>query len=388
MITGVWAGLFALAEESPTVARTLGDIAGDGADLASGYRTIHLARLVLLIGSGLAAALAIRWWDRPPLEGLGVGVVAIGFLYMVAEALPRAVGALAPEVAGATTNIARRLATPFGFLRPIASLFERWVQNILPVRKAEEQSDGSMRRELLLGVFSLGDTTVEEIMTPRLDIVALNMTADLNDAIELVRRSEHARIPVYEDTLDHIAGILYAKDLVGPVAGVSELPERWQDFIRPAQFVPESKSLTAQLRDFQRGVGHLAVVVDEFGGTSGLVTLEDTLEEIVGEIRDEYDVDEQPAVEREGDGKFWVDGGVTLDELSALLGIDFEREEVSTVGGFVYSELGRVPAPGEEFFVSPYRVVVEQVVRRRVKRVYFERQLGDENDDRPEERDA
>ena len=379
-----WAGLLTLAEESPTVARTLGDIATGKSDVASRYRAIHLARLTLLVASGLCAALAIRWPERAPLESLGVGAVAIGFLYMVAEALPRAVGALAPEVAAATTNVALRLAAPFAFLRPMASLFERWVQSVLPTRKPEDESVGSVRRELLLGVFSLGDTTVEEIMTPRLDIVALDISADLNEAVELVRRGEHARIPVYDETLDHIAGILYAKDLVGPVAGVSEFPERWQDLVRPAQFVPESKFLAAQLRDFRRG-GHLAVVVDEFGGTSGLVTLEDTLEEIVGEIRDEYDVDEEPAVEREGDGKFWVDGGVTLDELSALLGIDIESEEVSTVGGFVYSELGHVPTPGEEFFVSPYRVVVEQVVRRRVKRVYFERQLGDADDESPEE---
>ncbi len=379
VLTGGCAGLLALAEESPTVARTLGDIAHGESDVGSRYRAIHLARLTLLVGAGLAAALAVRWWERTPLEGLGVGALAIGFLYMISEALPRAVGALAPDVASAATTVARRVAAPFAFLRPVASLFERWVQSILPTRKAEEQSEGSVRRELLLGVFSLGDTTVEEIMTPRLDIVALETSADLQEAIELVRRGDHARIPVYDDTLDNIVGILYAKDLVGPVAGVSELPERWQDLVRPAQFVPESKSLAAQLRDFQRGAGHLAVVVDEFGGTSGLVTLEDTLEEIVGEIRDEYDADEEPAVAREGDDKFWVDGGVTLDELSALLGIDVEREEVSTVGGFVYSELGHVPAPGEEFFVSPYRVVVEQVVRRRVKRVYFERHLDETN---------
>ena len=130
--------------------------------------------------------------------------------------------------------------------------------------------------------------------------------------VNVVGRSEHARIVAYTDTLDNVSGVLYAKDLVPAITGTASLPTRWQDFVRPAQFVPESKPLTMQLRDFQRGPAHLAVVVDEFGGTAGLVTLEDILEEVVGEIHGEYDVDEEPAIEREGADKFWVDGGVTL----------------------------------------------------------------------------
>jgi len=144
--------------------------------------------------------------------------------------------------------------------------------------------------------------------------------------------------------------------------------------VRPVPFVPESKSLSAQLRDFQRGGGHLAIVVDDFGGTSGLVTLEDVLEEIVGEIHDEYDVNEEPEIERESNQRFWVNGRVTLDDLSVALGVALDREEVSTVGGLIYAELGRVPRPGEELRIAGFRVVVEQVVRRRIHRVYFERQ--------------
>jgi CBS domain containing-hemolysin-like protein len=155
--------------------------------------------------------------------------------------------------------------------------------------------------------------------------------------------------------------------------GAAAPPERWQELIRPVPFVPESKSLAAQLRDFQRGAGHLAIVVDEFGGTSGLVTLEDVLEEIVGEIHDEYDVNEEPEIEREGSDRFWVNGRVTLDDLSATLGTSLVRDEVSTVGGLIYAELGRVPRPGEELRVAGFRLVVEQVVRRRIHRVYFER---------------
>jgi CBS domain containing-hemolysin-like protein len=137
--------------------------------------------------------------------------------------------------------------------------------------------------------------------------------------------------------------------------------------------VPESKPLTVQLRDFQRGPAQIAVVVDEFGGTAGLITLEDILEEVVGEIHGEYDGDEKPPIEREGADKFWVDGGVTLDELSALLETDLEQDDVSTVGGLVYAKLGRVPNPGDEFRLGDFRVVVERVIRHRIRRVYFER---------------
>jgi CBS domain containing-hemolysin-like protein len=195
--------------------------------------------------------------------------------------------------------------------------------------------------------------------------------------VDLLRRSEHARLPVYGDDLDDIVGVLYAKDLTPAVAGVEPRPERWQDLVRPAAFVPESKSLVAQLRDFQRGPTHMAIVVDEFGGTSGLLTLEDVLEEVVGEIHGEYDREEEPPVTSEGDDRFWVDGSVSLDTLSDALHVDIDHEEVTTVGGLIYSELGRVPRPGEELRVGEFRVVVEQVVRRRIRRVYFERRPED-----------
>jgi len=155
--------------------------------------------------------------------------------------------------------------------------------------------------------------------------------------------------------------------------GLSDIGGRWQDLVRPAAYVPETKTLDSLLRDFQRGPAHLAIVVDEFGGTAGLITLEDILEEVVGEIRDEHDVETSPAIRREGD-RYWVDGRVTLDDLSVALGRAFDHPDVSTVGGLIYSALGRVPRPGEELTLDGFRVVVERVERRRVTRVYFERQ--------------
>jgi CBS domain containing-hemolysin-like protein len=143
--------------------------------------------------------------------------------------------------------------------------------------------------------------------------------------------------------------------------------------VRPAAFVPEAKTLDRQLRDFQRGPSHLAVVVDEFGGTAGLVTLEDILEQVVGEIRDEYDTDEVAPIQPLGEDVWRVQGGVPLAELEALVGHEFGREDVSTVGGLVLAEFGRVPRSGEELDLGPVRLTVEQVVRRRVRRVVVRR---------------
>lgn len=372
-LAAFWAALLALAEESPTVSRALVDGPHTDTGAATPYRVVHASRLSLLFIAAVSAANAGGWWERAAGEAAGVVFVSVGFIFMIGEALPRAIGALAPEVAAAAAPVAERTTVVFRPLVVLVGWVERAISRALPKARSEERGMGSAQRDLLMGVFSLGETTVEDVMTPRLDINAVDDGRDWREVIDVVRRSEHGRIPVFTDTLDNVVGVLYAKDLVPAVGGAAAPPDRWQDLVRPVQFVPETKPLSAQLRDFQRGPSHIVVVVDEFGGTAGLVTLEDVLEEVVGEIHDEYDVDEKPAVEREGVDKFWVDGGVTLDELSALLEQNLEQEDVSTVGGFVYAQLGRVPNPGDAFQVAGFRVVVEQVVHRRVRRVYFER---------------
>ncbi|HLB35608.1 MAG TPA: hemolysin family protein [Gemmatimonadales bacterium] len=366
------AGLLALAEEAPGIVHPGSDAAGAPGELPL-RRAFQVARLALMIVAGVSAAQAIGWWIRPPLGAFWTALVAATFLFLLADALPRMVASLAPELSAALAGAARRGVSGVAPLLTLVAAVERAVRGILPAAAAAGEILGPAQRDILLGVFSLEDATVADIMTPRLDIVALDIETEWTDVVALLRESEHARIPVYAGTLDNLAGLLRAKDLVGSIAGVTPPPARWQDLIRPVPFVPESKTLAAQLRDFQRGRGELAIVVDEYGGTSGLVTMEDVLEEVVGEIHDEYDVDKAPAVERDGDTRFWVEGRITLDELSALLGVHLERDDVSTVGGLIYSELGRVPRAGEELTVAGFRVVVKEVERRRVQRVYFER---------------
>jgi CBS domain containing-hemolysin-like protein len=204
-------------------------------------------------------------------------------------------------------------------------------------------------------------------------MIAVDAAASTEQVLDAVRKSEHTRLPVYDGTPDNVVGVIFAKDLVALAAGLADPAARWQDLMRPATFVPETKTLDSLLRDFQRGPSHLAVVVDEFGGTAGIITLEDVLEEIVGEIRDEHDAGEAPAI-REENGKYWVDGRVTLDDLSAALGSPVTHPDVSTVSGLIYSTLGRVPRPGDELKLDGFRIVVERVDRRRVTRVLFERQ--------------
>jgi CBS domain containing-hemolysin-like protein len=225
---------------------------------------------------------------------------------------------------------------------------------------------------LLHGVFSLADTSVRDVMVPRVDIVGIDLTTPWSEVVDRVRSSEHARFPVFDDTLDNITGILYAKDLLPFVIDDDEPMLGWQTLVRPAAFIPISKPIDQQLRDFKASRTHIAIVSDEYGGTAGLVTIEDILEEIVGEIHDEYD-DEEPEVEQEEGKRFWVAGRLTIDELSELLGQDFSQHDVATVGGLVYEAFGRVPRPGEAVSIGAYKLVVERVRRRRIERVYFER---------------
>jgi CBS domain containing-hemolysin-like protein len=225
---------------------------------------------------------------------------------------------------------------------------------------------------MLLGVFTLADTTVDEVMTPRLDMTSVDISATTEEVLDTLKQSQHTRLPVLDGSPDNVGGVLFAKDVVPMAMGLAEPGTRWQTLVRPAAFVPETKTLDNQLRDFQSTPAHIALVVDEFGGTSGLITREDILEEIVGEIRDEHDTEQAPAIRRDG-ARVWVDGRVSLDELSAALGTTIAHAEVSTVGGLVYSVLGRVPRAGDELTLDGYRVVVERVEQRRVTQVSFEK---------------
>jgi CBS domain containing-hemolysin-like protein len=221
-------------------------------------------------------------------------------------------------------------------------------------------------RRLLQSIVDFGDTLVREVMTPRPDIVAIREDATIGDLRALFREQEYSRFPVYKESLDNIAGFVFIKDLVALGAPDDRGPIT--PLVRPAVVVPETKRVPELLKQFQRQQTQGAIVVDEYGGTAGLVTIEDLLEEIVGEIRDEYDVESEPIVD-EGHGRFVFSGKVNVDEIAQRLNVHIEREGFETVGGYLMSHLGRVPAVGERFDVDGLSVEVLDAERRRITKV-------------------
>jgi CBS domain containing-hemolysin-like protein len=221
-------------------------------------------------------------------------------------------------------------------------------------------------RAMIHSVFELGDTIVREVMVPRTDMVYIERTKTLRQALSLALRSGFSRIPVVGEGLDDVLGIVYLKDLTRRTHEYheGESTERVESVMRPATFVPESKPLDALLREMQRDQIHIAVVVDEYGGTAGIVTIEDVIEEIVGEIADEYDR-EAPTVEHLSNGAVRVSARLHVDELGELFGIDIDDDDVDTVGGLLAKHLGRVPIPGAEVEAHDLQLIAESTAGRR-----------------------
>ena len=231
------------------------------------------------------------------------------------------------------------------------------------VLEAEEE-------QMISAVMSLSDSKLHEVMVPRIDIVAIDQEATFDEAVEVVLKEGHSRTPLYRESVDHIVGILYAKDLLRLIAAGGTRP-RLRDIMRPALFVPESQSVDDLLHELQRRKVHMAVVLDEYGGTAGLVTIEDLLEEIVGEIQDEFDEEEPMKVEI-GPGEVILDGRAAIDDLTELVEPALELEddeEYDTLGGFVYHRIGRVPVVGDAVVIEPFLITVIKVSGRRVGKV-------------------
>jgi CBS domain containing-hemolysin-like protein len=232
--------------------------------------------------------------------------------------------------------------------------------------EAEEDEDRE-ERELISSIIEFGDTIVREVMVPRIDMVTLPATASTDDAVDLVLEAGRSRIPLTGENVDDIVGLLYARDLLA-LYDQAAPPRPARDLAHEAYFVPETKGIAQLLREMQTKQKHLAIVVDEFGGTAGVVTIEDLIEEIVGEIVDEYD-DEEPMVVALESGEFLVDARLDVGDLAGTLEIQFPDEEWDTVGGLVLGLAGRVPDVGEAFGYSGVTLVVEAVQGRRVAQV-------------------
>jgi putative hemolysin len=223
-------------------------------------------------------------------------------------------------------------------------------------------------REMIASIFEFAATLVREIMVPRVDMVSLPVAASINDALDLIVETGHSRVPVYEDDGEHIAGILHARDVLAHLRDHDASQQGLRDLLRPAHFVPETNKVGEVLEELQRERIQMAIVVDEYGAVAGVVTVEDALEEIVGEIEDEFD-EVEPISEIVNDKEAVFNARMDLDDVNRLMKTDLPTEESDTLGGLIYSRLGGVPKVGDEVVVDAVRIKVLSLLGRRIKRV-------------------
>ena len=347
------------------------------------FSPVRVVLLAFAIASGAALIVALadaRWFVQYPVA-LAV-VVALGAVRVASRALAPAFG---EAIALRSAPYARNLV---GLLGPFLALETAIARRVIEGQTEEADSPGDSssgepgqsietngepidEREarMIRGVVALDQTTAREIMVPRVDVVAAAVGAPLDDLAELMLESGHSRIPVFDEDLDHVAGIAYSRDILGLLNSDEDPPVTLpRDVIKPALFIPETKTLEELLTEYQESQVHIAMVVDEYGGVSGIVTIEDLLEEIVGEIHDEFDPGE-PEVETVGEGEFLMDAGVGVDQLAELLKVEVEGDGFDTLGGFVYQRLGKIPSVGDVVEYDGLTIEIVSTVGRRLKQL-------------------
>jgi len=398
----VVAGFFAASEGAFFQLATPTD-RGDGSERRPGSsRTARLLerpdrlQAALELGHllGVVWVAALTWvlarWSlarAPDSVVFAVSILVAGFVVVVVgELAPKALGM--QRAASWTTRVSPLIAAWRWSLTPViavAAALGRSTERVVPpaaqtappasddlrtlVAETTERSELELgERQMITSIFAFGETTVREVMTPRTDIVALDISAPWDEVMATVRENERSRVPVYEESLDSIVGLVYAKDLLAIAHGVAEPPERLAEILWDAAFVPEAKKIDDLLRQFQLQEIHMAVVVDEYGGTAGIVTLEDILEELVGEIQDEYDVEEPLVVPLEDD-VLRLDGRLDADDFNDFTGSRIEADDVETMGGLVARELARVAEVGDTVEMEEWAFEVEAVEGKRITRL-------------------
>jgi CBS domain containing-hemolysin-like protein len=370
------------------------------AEVSRYLSVLVLIRVIGQIGATVLLAAALAHWIAPDWRAfLITAVVMVVVCYLIDAVVPRSVGRQrAVPVASSASAILRPLVRVLG---PVPRLLQgggygrgggqqdgssgseeelRGLVDLLEQRRVIEPDE----RAMIHSVFELGDTIVREVMVPRTDMIFVEGGKSLRQALSLALRSGFSRIPVVGENLDDVIGIAYLKDIVtrSYEHRERETDETVASVMRPATFVPESKPINQLLREMQARQTHVAIVIDEYGGTAGLVTIEDILEEIVGEIADEYDK-EQPPVQWLGPDEARVTARLPVEELAELFDVSIEAEDVETVGGLLAQRLGRVPIPGAVATVAGLRLTAESLAGRRnrigsvrVERISREQELA------------
>jgi CBS domain containing-hemolysin-like protein len=332
----------------------------------------------------VVAALVLEHWGTWQL--LVVFTVELLVLYALSEALPKSWALAHPDRSATRTAPLVKVLSKIAPLRWVANGVVRLVGADLPngfndgevseeelLAFAEEAAASDAinedERHLIEQVIEFGDTVAHEVMIPRPDIVAVNKETSIEDAVDLVIGKGFSRLPVFQENIDDIVGIVYSKELMRAIRD-GDKSQPVNQIMRHPIFVPESKKISQLLREMQTEKSHIAIVIDEYGGTAGLVTLEDLIEEVVGEIVDEFDI-EPPMIERLGNGKLRVNGRANLDDLDAILEIDLPAGDWSTVGGLIFNTLGHVPDVGETIELNGHHFLVERVQGRRIARILF-----------------
>jgi putative hemolysin len=355
------------------------------------YRLVfHIGALLLLV------ALLSTWHGRlTPVTYLLVFGIALAIFSVFSLAIPYAWAKHASEELLSRTYgvlfVFAALATPVLYILQLYDGFVRRLAGVPPVTPEEQQEErqeefledleqhrmeGAVdeeEQEMIENVLELRESTAGEIMTPRTDLAALDVGADLPTVLQTIQEVGHSRIPVYEGNIDNIVGLIYAKDLLGEIGG---RPEQFhvRERMREVYFVPETKPLRALLHEFQNQKLHIAVVLDEFGGTAGIVTLEDILEELVGPIADEYEETPAESVKRVDEHTIEVDARTYVDDLNDEYALDLpEDEDYDTVGGFVFSRLGYIPKAGEHFDYANLKFTIASAEPRRVRRIRIQK---------------
>jgi CBS domain containing-hemolysin-like protein len=356
-------------------------------------RFLNLVLLLLLVVQFTATALFTSVMDRLVGGGLGVAIAALSMTlitFIFAEVAPKTYAVQHTDRAALTVAPFVYVLTRLPVLGPLARLLIG-IGNVVTPGKGlksgpfvsedeikamvdEAERDDVIEeeeREMIHSIFEFGDTILREVMVPRPDMVAVPLETPLQEVLELILHSGFSRIPVYDGTIDEVVGLAYAKDVLSRLHdGQADKP--LAEILRPAPFMPESMRAAEGLREMRRRKSHMVIVIDEYGGTSGLVTLEDLLEEIVGEIADEYDR-EEPNVEPLPDGDYRVNARLGIDEVNELLDVELPSTEWDSIGGLLFNLVGGVPREGQEIEVQGLRLRAERVQGRRIGRVRIHR---------------
>ncbi len=345
------------AGEGDRRAQVVADLLEDRQRIQPALGTVVTTLLILaVIPATWALDRLLSGWQLAAVYAIATAVIVL-----LSDLIPRTIGRSRP----------RSFAYRFSRLLAIAIRLGDAANDLVSDEDDDEDEDDDdedrEERELISSIIEFGDTIVREVMIPRIDMVTLPATASTDDAVDLVLEAGRSRIPLTGENIDDIVGLLYARDLL-TLYDQAAPPRPAKELAHDAYFVPETKAISELLREMQAKQKHLAIVVDEFGGTAGVVTIEDLIEEIVGEIVDEYDEEETMIVPL-ADGEFLVDARLDVDDLADTLEIQFPEEEWDTVGGLVLGLAGRVPAVGESFEYNEFVLTTEEVQGRRVARV-------------------